>query len=348
MLEREVIEKFLLSGLQLTPEAVDMLKNLNEEMVDELILSIKKEKPDLVFVTPDVIEKFLGKTPQNKVKVKKLLKKDFLEKVSVDDLTAYYRDRYERIRRFLVGKLQLFNLISVNKITQRTKRFSLIGMVKEIGSKWLIVEDQTGEIKLLIDESLTSKLVEDDVVGLKCEKRDDSFWVMQIVWPDVPLVRNVNKTKEKIKVLFLPGGEKLSEKLNDFLSKSDEYLLVNLGAPTSYSNEITVEDYEFLDVHGVKIFVARKKFFKGLERLGSGVPLLKSLVKRRHYNPRITPMKRFDDLVMETVPDLFVAEGEPGFENYKGTTLISVGPSDEGLIAYEVDLSTRDVEKHIF
>jgi len=147
------------------------------------------------------------------------------KKLEVKDFIKYFRNRYVSFKKILQERLELTNLISIDKISGN-REFSIIGIVysKQITkNKNLIidVEDLTGSVKLLITknkEELTKKSSEillDDVVGFKCTGTKDFLYVNDLFYPDCYL-KEKRRTIGDTYALFISdihvGSKKFLEK----------------------------------------------------------------------------------------------------------------------------------------
>lgn len=198
MKKQEIIREFLGKGYQLDPSSLDFfLKNSGKIGPFLEMMNQAKTKPPII--TLDFINS-LFERPLRKPEIEVLRNFEQRKKTSVVDLTRLFVDRYEKIREFFSGRANLVNLISINKISPRTKKFSLIGMVKEKDGKNLVLEDLTGEITIFLSED--RKIVLDEVIGVICEQ-DDAIRAKDVIFPDIPLRRKIDKAKEDASCLFV-------------------------------------------------------------------------------------------------------------------------------------------------
>jgi DNA polymerase II small subunit len=104
----------------------------------------------------------------------------------------------------------------------------------------------TGELVACFQEknlSLLDQTVLDEVIGLVCEAGGDGIVVSNIIWPDIPLKRDVTQAKEDVFCLFISDLHMDSEKFNHesykkFLSwlnqvKYDNFYIFVLGGVSS-------------------------------------------------------------------------------------------------------------------
>src|SRR3989344_3460420 len=106
------------------------------------------------------------------------------KKIGIVDFVGNFRSRYQQLQKILMGRPQLKNLISINKISQDRQVISFIGMVIEkriTKNKNMIIkfEDLTGKISGLIKLdnkeifSVANELQLDDIVGVRASGNRD-------------------------------------------------------------------------------------------------------------------------------------------------------------------------------
>ena len=77
-----------------------------------------------------------------------------------------------------------------------------MGMVKETDEGGiLILEDKTGEIEIEIEEKQSlAEVVQDEVLVVSCENTTGSTVGKRIIFPDLPMKRDINKAKNIINI----------------------------------------------------------------------------------------------------------------------------------------------------
>jgi len=234
----EIIQTFLGSGYQLNGEALNYFEKNPEKVKTFLDLAGGRlEKP---VVTKQSIQSILSKVSSDiDVKIIKTFSSKQKE-LSVEDLTNRFTRRYEKISEILSKRKELMNLISVNRISQQTQKFSLIVMIKEIipGDRNIVVEDPTGTTSVYISDEAVGDLkylVEDEVVGLILNNEDFSEnKAVKIVQPDIPLFTKVATSKDEVVCLFVSDvhmddpkfNAHSLEKFGDYLKKIKEKTIV--------------------------------------------------------------------------------------------------------------------------
>lgn len=265
MEKEEIIDLFLKKGIQLDSDSLEWFYR-KQGKIREMLEKIDKKEPKPKTITTETIQFFL-KEPKTNIELVKgpVCKK---RKTTTQDYVRYLSNRYEKISNLLVKKLSLLNLMSLGKITQKIRNFSVIGMVKDKdnGEKTAIIEDPTGELKISFNEKNLkdfNEIVLDEVLGAICEKRG-IVKAKKIVWPDVPLRKNVNKTKQDVFCLFLSdlhindkkANKNSYEKFLNWVNKTKytSFYIFVLGDISSEKKDITDFFYN-LPKNAFKVFV---------------------------------------------------------------------------------------------
>ena len=162
------------------------------------------------------------------------------KKLKVEDFVGNFRSRYQQIPRILMQRPELQNLVSINKIGNERKSYSIIGIVVEkrkTKNNNLIIklEDLTGEISALVRVDKkeifdkADELLLDDVVGIRASGSREILFVQDVVYPDALLPEKV-KFDNEVLIAFLSdihaGGKKHLQKsfenFIDWLNSEDE------------------------------------------------------------------------------------------------------------------------------
>ncbi|MCS7106045.1 MAG: hypothetical protein NZ942_01890 [Candidatus Aenigmarchaeota archaeon] len=228
MERQEIIKEFLKNGFQLHPKALDYL--VERKNVNFFLEELKKSYNHHLIITLDVLKEIESKFVYS-LEIVKTPKKE--EKViSVSDYTNFISTKYEEIKKLLTKHLDLVNLISGNKISPKTRKFSLIAIVKEKdeSEKCLVVEDFTGEQTVYFDnlEEDFKLILEDEILGLVCERKGEKIFVKKVVVPEIPLKKEINTTSEEFFCFFISDfhmddknfNKKSYEKFIDWINNS--------------------------------------------------------------------------------------------------------------------------------
>jgi DNA polymerase II small subunit len=141
---------------------------------------------------------------------------DTPKKRDVQDFIIYFNNRYEAIKKLLRNRPELTNLTSISRVLKKREReqISIIGMVRDIQmtknkNLSITVEDTTGLVKVLINKNKpelyeeAKNIVLDEVIGVEGVNSEKIIFVNKIVWPDVPINKELKKSAEECYALFL-------------------------------------------------------------------------------------------------------------------------------------------------
>jgi len=202
----EKIKKFIKNGFLVSPEL-----NLERvESVEEFLDFLKRNYGKGIVVTNEILDSYLsfisGKKEKGEIKVLKNFNLR-VGKIGIKDFISLYNDRYNKIKEILLQRIEAKSAISISRaLKSPSNEFFLIAMIREINrGKWvrLKVEDQTGVARVLVKQSeKTEELVEDEVIGISCTKKDKTFFSEDIHFPDVP-ERGRKKFDKDVQVCFI-------------------------------------------------------------------------------------------------------------------------------------------------
>ncbi len=384
MKRKEILRTFLERGTQLDKQSLEFFLE-DENRIQEFLDKVKDlELPPILSL--DFVRKILAERKVEVKIIKTFEKKE--EEISISDISSLLNKRYEKISSLLGRRLELVNLISINKIGPRTRKFSIIGMVREKDEyeKSLMLEDKTGEIKVFLeDETLLSKIVEDEIVGAVCSKKEGSFFAKKIIFPDIPLKKEIAKSEKEVKCLFISDlhlekefKQEYLENLYKFLEKDRVDLIFVLGNISSRTKDVKdffsslpktqkifvkgendanpdidalkLEEFAFLEVENVKFLLLHGKLVeKYLKIFDNPINTLLELLKKRHLNPTFDVSLCSSDeiFLIDPVPDI-IACGHfhiPASTNYKGTTILSTGSFLTQPIYWIINLKNREILK---
>ena len=200
----KIIKRFLDSGHQLTNDALDILIKEPEKV--EAFLKEAKQHNTPSAITSEFLTTFLKKGEK---------KREI--KLTPDDYTNIFTKRLEVMKNIFSQKTGQSNLISINKISPRTKKFSIIGMVKETdtNNNTIILEDNTGEIEIqLQNKPIFKEIVEDEILNITCEKTGEIVVGESVFFPDMSIKREINKTKDDVYCFFISDLHMDSDSFN--------------------------------------------------------------------------------------------------------------------------------------
>jgi DNA polymerase II small subunit/DNA polymerase delta subunit B len=298
LLKRLVDEGFLVEE-----SAMKLIERISEERFKALIEQLRRN--GTFIVSKDTVRKILRKGP--------VVLREFkpVDRFSIHEYVKQLNKRYNFLQNILIKKLELSNVISINKCSIGT--VSVIGFVKEREERgdtlFLTLEDPTGEIRAVVEKERGKKIEEDDVIAVSGSFDGKIIKIDKILYPDIPL-RPVNYSEDDISVSFLNEGEGKGHKTtyNIFFNK----VVDNLE-----NKEIWFNPPAFVKIENITILIA-----PGFDPL--------TILRKRFINHENT------DFLIEQIPDiLFTDRGE--VKNYKGVSLVTPGSI--------VNLKTREVKK---
>jgi len=152
---------------------------------------------------------------------------NFKKKIEVGDFVRTLRNRFSEIKGILQEHQELENLISINKLSQRRRKVSIIGMVSDkriTKNKNILfeVEDLTGKTRVLINENRqelykeAEEITPDSVIGFTGFGEREIFFANKIIFPDAVILEKKKSPVEEY-ALFI-GDLHYGSKL--FLEKS--------------------------------------------------------------------------------------------------------------------------------
>ncbi len=265
-------------------------------------------------------EKEGGRAPKTglSVKIRNVEKK---ERMSPQDFTLYYNRRYGALRDMLLKKM---SAVSINKAGDTFSEVSLIGMVREKTQRGFILEDETGDIEVVIQ----GVVKEDDVVGVRGRIKEGRLFSSDIIWPDIPkennithipgvsillanrMDDNIRRTIKNFSLVLIPHPPEM-----DFREEEKKKTFTNLPNPCCVT--INKDGKEFI----LLIYIPKKAI---------STEEAVSCLRRRHLSPeRAEVFSTSDPYLIEPVPDLFwVLSNQRHVEQYGGVTIIMSNRDD--------------------
>jgi hypothetical protein len=219
MNEHSHLKNLINLGFLVDDKITEKIENLNEEDFFNLIEGLNKEN---IFI---VNENVLKTIVSDEVKV--LSSANSMESFNIQDFVRNLNERYVFLQNILMKKLELSNIVSINKCNEGA--VSIIGMVKEKeekGDKFIVVlEDPTGEVQVSIQKKLGEKISLDDVIAISGEMNNKVLNADKIIFPDVPL-KPVVFSNDSIRVAFTDKDVKADyivydNKIKDMIKKKE-------------------------------------------------------------------------------------------------------------------------------
>ncbi len=177
------------------------------------------------------------------------------KKIEVGDFVRNLRNRFHQMRGLLQERHELDNLISINKLSNKRQKISVIGMVydKRITKNKNIlfdVEDLTGRVRVLVNQNnpelyqMAEEIVLDSIIGFSGFGDKEIFFANKIIFPDIK-VQEKKKSPVEEYALFL-GDLHYGSKF--FREESFEKFIdyINGNLPRTNKKEIEKIKYIFL------------------------------------------------------------------------------------------------------
>jgi hypothetical protein len=298
MNEHSHLKNLINLGFLVDDKITEKIENLNEEDFFKLIEGLKKES---IFI---VNESVLKTIVSDEVKVFSSAKR--MESFNIQDFVRVLNERYVFLQNILMKKLELANIVSINKCNEGA--VSVIGMVKEKeekGDKFIVVlEDPTGEVQVSIQKKLGEKISLDDVIAVSGEVNNKVLNADKIIFPDVPL-KPVVFSNDSIRVAF-----------TDKDVKADYIVYGNKIKDMIKKKEIEISNPSIFKIGNV-IFLLLLDFD----------PL--DVLKKRYVSIDNT------DFLIEPSPDIVFTDKDIN-TNYKGISIVSKNKM--------IDLKTRETQ----
>ena len=146
----------------------------------------------------------------------KTYKEDYSKKREVQDFVQYFKKRYESLRNILQVRPELSGVVSISRVLSRREsdKVAVIGLITKKtftkkGNIMLELEDPTGIIKAVVMKTredvynLAKDLVHDEVIGVVGNSGDKIVFVNSVVFPDVPLGKELKKVEDDVSVVFI-------------------------------------------------------------------------------------------------------------------------------------------------
>lgn len=354
-----ILRLFLTHGIQVDQGALEHFIN-NPNALESVLQSDKSKLPSVI--TVDFLK---TTTPTSDTEINK--------KIFINQLSQIVSYRYEFLRKLLETKEELVNLVSINKISEKLKQFSVIGIVLEKGDT-ATLEDTTGQATFTLDKKMSEFVVEDEVIGLVCEKQHGVNLVKNITYPDIPLNRESKKTEnlekcffisdihmdiptfnknyyknllnwldeqKNMKIFVLGGIATTNENLSKFLS--------DISHPVYFCFENDTENSTTKRIDNIQILLSHDSFLHYYMKLWNTSldTTIVNLLRKRNLNPVLTPENYNNSFLLEDVPDVIAISGtnKPTLTNYKGTTIITTGSFTTEPIYWLINLQTRETFK---
>lgn len=159
--------------------------------------------------------------------------KDESKKIEIADFIKHFRNRFSFLRSILQDRMELENLVSINKVSNARQAVSIIGMVYEkriTKNKNILIglEDLTGKITIIVNQNkpevfeIAKNVILDDVIAVKGTGDREIIFVNNIFYPDarLPERKKLDRDESAVFISDLHVGSRmfLEDKLLKFIS----------------------------------------------------------------------------------------------------------------------------------
>jgi len=136
------------------------------------------------------------------------------KKREVQDFVKYYTVRFETLRKMLLKRAELQNVLSINRVLSKGDGdVSFIGIVSnkrssKKGNILLTVEDVTGQLEVIVPQNkkelfeIAKETGLDEVIGVQGGCRGKFVFCNNLLCPDIPLDKELKKADEEVYVAF--------------------------------------------------------------------------------------------------------------------------------------------------
>ncbi|MFP4656164.1 MAG: metallophosphoesterase [Candidatus Woesearchaeota archaeon] len=138
------------------------------------------------------------------------------KKREVSDFSQLFKRRYYAIMNILRGRKEMDNILSISRLSSKPQKESVafVGMVSDKsltanGNVILTIEDDTDLIKVVITKNnqelfkIANDIVFDEVIGITGMMGDNIVFANNIIFPDVPLSKELKKSPKDEYVIFI-------------------------------------------------------------------------------------------------------------------------------------------------
>jgi DNA polymerase II small subunit len=192
------------------------------------------------------------------------------KKREYNDFVKYFNKRFQAISGILKSRKELQNIVSIARLQGRKERenIAFIGIVydkQETKNKHIVLtmEDPTGTIEVWLSNNkrelmeISKEIVLDEVIGIVGQTAGNRIFATQIIFPDVPLSKELKKGPEDTHAVFVGDvhvGSKLF--LKDEFEKFLLWLSGDFGTPEQRTIAKKVEYVIFTGdlIEGVGIY----------------------------------------------------------------------------------------------
>lgn len=137
-------------------------------------------------------------------------------KWNVNDFVTYFNKRYKALEGMLRNRAELSQVTSIDRLRHKGEReqVAIIGMVTDKQTTknhniMLTLEDPTGSVNVLISTDKQDiyeparDITFDEIIGISGSSGRNIVFANKLVWPDIPVVHEMNKSPLDERAVFL-------------------------------------------------------------------------------------------------------------------------------------------------
>jgi DNA polymerase II small subunit len=215
---RDIVSKFAEKGLNIHPDAVEILEELKGGNIDHLIEYISRSH-DGIIVTPEYVKNLIGKYKTIESKPQMEISEKFEIKVErditgnssceggIEDFVFHFNSRFEKLSKILKRRVKSIPIASLTRI--RPNEAEIIGLVCGVretssGNYLIELEDKTGRINVIATGKLrevASELLGDEVIAVSGILKGKNLIANRIIFPDIP--QNGKRPNKDFAIVFI-------------------------------------------------------------------------------------------------------------------------------------------------
>ena len=215
MIFMEILKQMMDMGILVEPLVSERMNALSPNQLSIVVDKVKTERP--LVLTEQILEKYL-KSSYFKI----LRNMSVTKRLTIQDFTETINKRYDFVQNLLMRKVELTNIVSINKCN--SGKLTVIGMVKKKepsnGNFVLELEDKTGTLNAVVSKDLAEKTSIDDTIAVYGNYNNKILFGEKVVYPDVPL-RKVTYSKVDSKIMFI-----INQDLSNKVETDADYIFV--------------------------------------------------------------------------------------------------------------------------
>jgi len=285
----KLVELNTLDNIAVLNEKIKELLNkptnskLNWEEIEKFNVISEKKKTSSNNLLESPTDKDIESTSKEKQKAESNVKVIFSynslpQKREAQDFIDYFNLRYRALRTILKHRQELQNTISIGRLIGKRDRdqVSIIGMVRDKyytknGNYMITIEDDTGYIRIIISKSkpdlfkVVKDIVQDEVIGVLGVNGDNIIFVNNIIFPDVPITKEMRRADDEAYALFLSDLHVGSNNfLDEDFSRFLKWINLDLGNETQRNTASKVKYIFVLGdlVDGCGVYPGQEKELK--------------------------------------------------------------------------------------